>query len=151
VPSTGWILLAYVALTLYDTGMSWTLQLMHYPLYHQVGAAEFSHYIRSNNQRAVVPAILPALATPLVSLLLMWRRPFVVPPAMAMTAVGLNAAVLICTVIWQGRLHGQLVQTGKSDAAISLLVATNWIRTTAFTIQAIFAIWIVSRLLGGSQ
>jgi hypothetical protein len=147
MPWTRWILLAYLALSLYDAGMSWVLQLMHYPLYHQVGAAEFSQYIRLNNQRAVVPAILPALATLGVSLLMMWRRPIVVPPAMVTTAVLLNVAVLISTAIWQGRLHGQLVRTGKSEAAINLLVATNWIRTAAFSVQAIFAVWIVNRLV----
>lgn len=145
--STRWFLLAYVALTLYDTGMSWVLQLMHYPLYHEVGSGEFSRYIRLNNQRAVVPAILPALATAGVSLLMVWRRPSIVPAAIAMTALLLNVAVLISTAIWQGRLHSRLVQAGKSEAAINLLVATNWIRTTAFSIQAIFAVWIVHRLL----
>src|SRR6516164_2454082 len=95
--STRWILLAYVALAFYDAGMSWTLQLMHYPLYHEVGVAEFSRYIRANNQRAVVPAILPALATFVASLLLLWRRPEVMPSIMAASAVLLNIAVLIST------------------------------------------------------
>jgi hypothetical protein len=147
MPSTRWILLAYLALCLYDAGMSWVLQLMHYPLYHEVGTAEFSKYIRMNNQRAVAPAIMPALATLVVSMLMAWRRPVEVPPAIAVSAVLLNVAVLVSTAVWQGRLHGQLVQTGKSDATIALLVATNWIRTIAFTTQAAFAIWIIGRLL----
>jgi hypothetical protein len=151
MPSARWIVLAYLALSLYDTGMSWALQLMHYPLYHDVGPAEFSRYIQRNNQRAVVPAILPALATLGVSLLMVWRRPVMVPPAVAMVAVLLNIVVLISTAMWQGRLHSQLAQAGKSESAINRLVITNWIRTAAFTIQAIFALWIIDRLLGRSQ
>jgi hypothetical protein len=151
MPSARWIVLVYVALSFYDTGMSWVLQLMHYPLYRDVGPAEFSQYIQHNNQRAVVPAILPALATLGVSLLLVWRRPVLIPAAMAVAAVLLNIVVLISTAIWQGRLHGQLVQAGKSEPAINRLVATNWIRTAAFSIQAIFALWIIHRLLGGSK
>src|SRR5262252_6784198 len=135
MPLTRWTLLAYLGLSLYDAGMSWVLQLMHYPLYHQVGAAEFVEYIRLNNRRAVVPAILPALMTLAVSVLMLWRRPPVVPRAIAIAAVGLNVAVIISTAIWQGRLHGQLAETGKADTAINLLVASNWIRTTAFTVQ----------------
>jgi hypothetical protein len=146
-----WIQLAYLALSLYDAGMSRVLQLMHYPLYHDVGPTEFSRYIQVNNQRGVVPAILPALATFGVSLLMVWRRPVRVPPAVAMAAVLLNIVVLISTAMWQGRLHSQLAQAGKSGSAIKRLVATNWIRTAAFSIQALLAIWIIDRLLGGSQ
>jgi hypothetical protein len=101
---------------------------------------------RGFNQRAVVPAILPVLATCGVSLLMVWRRPVMVPPAVAMAAVLLNIVVLIATAPWQGRLHSQLAQAGKSASAINRLVATNWIRTAAFSSQAIFAIWIIDRL-----
>src|SRR5215831_7975969 len=106
---TRWTLLAYLALILYDAGMSWVLQLMHYPLYHDIGPAEFSQYIRANNRRAVVPAILPALATFGVSLLMMWQQPAQVPAAIVAAAVLLNVAVLISTAVWQGRLHAELV------------------------------------------
>src|SRR5215471_15494364 len=116
MPLTRWTLLAYLGLSLYDTGMSWVLQLMHYPLYHDVGAAEFSKYIRMNNHRAVAPAILPAVATFGVSLLMMWRRPVEVPTAIVVAAILLNVTVLISTAAWQGRLHGQLAQSGKSEA-----------------------------------
>jgi hypothetical protein len=142
-----WFMVTYLALVLYDTGTSWVLQLMHYPLYLEVGAADFSRYISANNRRAVVPAILPALATFVVSLLLIWQRPDEISATIAVAAVLLNLAVLISTAVWQGRLHGQLAQTGKSDAAINMLVTTNWIRTVAFTTQGIFAVWIISRLV----
>src|SRR5262249_27004771 len=102
MPSARWILLAYLALSLYDAGMSWVLQLMHYPLYHDVGSAELSRYVQRNNQCAVVPAIVPALATFGVSLLLVWQRPVMIPPALAMAAVLLNIVVLISTALWQG-------------------------------------------------
>jgi hypothetical protein len=151
MPFARWILLAYLALSLYGTGMSWVLQLMHYPLYHEVGPAEFSRYIQLNNQRAVVPAILPALMTFAVSLLMVGRRLAIMPAVVAVSAVLLNVAVLVSTAVWQGRLHGELALAGKSERAINLLVTTNWIRTAAFSIQAVLAIWIISRLLNGSQ
>jgi hypothetical protein len=138
--ATWWIFLAYVCLVFYDLGMTWVLQLMHYPLYHNVGAADFSNYVQANNQRAALPAILPALATLVVSLLLVWRRPNTVTILEAWLAVTLNVAVLVSTAVWQGRLHGQLVELGKSDAMIDVLVRTNWIRTGAFTIQGALVI-----------
>jgi len=137
---TWWIFVVYVCLVFYDIGMTWVLQLMHYPLYHNLGAAEFSTYVQANNQRAALPAILPALVTLAVSLLLVWRRPGTVTTTEAWLAVTLNVAVLLSTAVWQGRLHGELVSVGKSDAMIDLLVRTNWIRTAAFTIQGALAI-----------
>jgi hypothetical protein len=85
MPSTSRILITYTALAFYDAGMSWVLQLMHYPLYHQVGPAEFSTYVRLNNKRAFVPAILPALATLGVSLLMIWRRAHILSTAVAVS------------------------------------------------------------------
>jgi hypothetical protein len=145
--AAGWTFVAYAALSLYDLGMTWVLQLMHYPLYHQVGAAEFPSYMRANNARAALPAILPALATLAASLLLLWRRPPIVTEAFAWSAVVLNLVVVISTAIWQGRLHAQLARSGKSETAIDLLVRTNWIRTMAFTVQALLVIWMLAGAL----
>ena len=145
-----WIFLAYVCLSLYDLGMTWVLQLMHYPLYHNVGAAEFSDYIRTNNQRAVVPAILPAIATLGMSLLMLWQRPPAVTTTTAWFAVILNLVVMLSTAIWQGRLHALPAASGKSTVTIDLLLRTNWIRTLAFSVQGLLAIrLLVSALMKG--
>ena len=145
--SAKWVFIAYVFLAYYDLGMTWVLQLMHYPLYHNVGAAEFSAYIRANNRKAVFPAILPAVATLASSILLFWQRVDVVTTRQAIVAVALNVVVLLSTAVWQGRLHRQLAETGKSETTVAVLVRTNWIRTGAFTAQAALALQMLTEAL----
>lgn len=141
-----WLLFAYVGLSFYDAGQMWVLQLMHYPLYRDIGGAEFAAYVAANNRHAVLPAILPSLATLVLSIVLVFRRPPMLSVALVLAGVACNVAVLLSTLVWQGRLHGELARVGKSDVLIDRLVATNWVRTLSFTVQAALAMVMLAQL-----
>jgi len=65
----------------------------------------------------------------------------------ALAALALNIAQLASTLIWQRRLQAEMVETGYDEAKTKLLLATNWIRTAAFPVQALLATVIVVQAL----
>jgi hypothetical protein len=138
----------FAFLAAFNAGTMVTLQIQHYGIYRFVGRANFAEYIRANNKAALLPAIMPALLLLLVSLLLLVVRPVFMSPGEAGIAFSLNLAQLASTMIWQRKLQAEMAETGYDDAKIQLLLATNWIRTVAFLIQALLATVILLRALG---
>jgi hypothetical protein len=139
------LFLAFVFLSVFNAGAMTTLQLQHYAIYFQVGPANFVAYIRANNRAAVVPVILPALSLLLVTIALVWMRPSFMRQGEAIAAVALNLVQLASTAVWQRRLQAEMAVIGYDEAKIRRLVATNWVRTLAFLVQAALAVTIVGR------
>jgi hypothetical protein len=137
----------YIALSGYNAGVLWAMQLMHYPLYALIGAPEFSRYIAANNRSAVAVAIVPAVLSILCSALLLIWRPPAVPRGAALLALALALGVLVSSLIWQAGIHAELARAGKSAELIARLVATNWIRTALDSAQLGVALWTLSRVI----
>lgn len=124
--------------TLLLTGLIWCVQIVHYPLFAAVGTAGFAAYERAHCRRIawlVVPTMLAevALATWLCR---------AAPPPQALLA-GIGAALL--TVVWgstfllQVPCHDRLAR-GFDAAVVRRLVASNWLRTAAWTARSAVAI-----------
>lgn len=144
------VFLAFVFLAVFNAGAMTTLQLQHYAIYPHVGTANFVAYIRANNRAAFVPVIVPALLLLLVSVAQLWVRPSWMPLGVACVALACNLVQLASTAIWQRRLQAEMAVVGYDEARTRLLVATNWIRTVAFLVQAVLAVVMVGRGVTGS-
>ena len=130
--------LAHAAATLFMTGVIWFVQVVHYPLFGRVGAAEFAAYEREHARRTgwvVGPAMLIELA---LALALAARG-----GVLAWTGLALLAVIWISTAFVQVPLHRRL-ERGADPAAQRRLVGTNWIRTTAWTARAAVAAALAS-------
>lgn len=135
----------HVAATVFMCGVIWFVQLVHYPLFAQVGEAGFVQYEAAHTMRTswvVMPPMLIELGT--AAALLVWR-----PPGLgsAEVALGLGLVLLIwaSTFFLQVPAHGALGR-GFDPAVASRLVSTNWIRTVLWTLRAGLVIWWMSRV-----
>ncbi len=138
------VLLLNMATTLVMTGIIWFVQIVHYPLFLSVEAESFAHYEALHATRTgwiVAPVMLIELAT---ALTLLWLplRPAAIGRSSVWIAVALLGAIWLSTAILQVSIHNGLAR-GYDPALISRLVATNWIRTIAWTMRSV----IVLRLL----
>lgn len=145
------VLLACLALTLVNVGMIWFLQLNHYPLYRLVGEEAFRAYMAGHNARLLVPVILPGGLAVLLSFLLAWVRPPGVPAWSVWLVIASGAAILLSTALIQGPAHAALARDGYSAALIQRVVATNWIRTAGWTLNAALLLWMASLLMDARQ
>lgn len=132
--------------TLCLTGLIWLVQLVHYPLFARIAAADFVAYEREHCRR-IGPLVLPLM---LAELALALRLPFATHDAtdriLAFAGIGLLAVVWASTFFVQVPCHQRLEQ--QYDAAtIARLVATNGWRTAAWTVRAVLAVWLLWRQL----
>lgn len=118
-------------------GLIWFVQVVHYPLFLRVGAEGFAAYETAHANRTtyvVAPLMLLELATALALLFPAYRPTFVSSPT-AWLGAALVGVVWLSTAFVQVPLHNRL-HTGYSADVIRQLVATNWLRTAAWTARA---------------
>jgi hypothetical protein len=138
------VFITHFAVTWFMTGLIWMVQIVHYPLFADIGRDDFVPYERKHS-RAITFIVAPAMllesasATGLVWLLIEKQ----------MLIVFVNAALLI--VIWgstfliQVPIH-QKLELGFDEKLHKRLVSTNWIRTICWTARAL----LMAILLGSS-
>lgn len=140
-----WVAAAHAACALLMTGLILFVQVVHYPLMRLVPADAWPEYERRHQQRTTIvvgPIMLAELA--LAIALLMSDLP---EPARAMTLAAGALLVLIwaSTFLIQVPLHRRL-ERAQDDQVIRRLVATNWIRTAAWSARAVLAVLIARSL-----
>jgi hypothetical protein len=126
-------------------GVIWTIQVVHYPLMKQIPTSAFKAYEADHRARitfVVGPlmaveglCVLAFLAWPPAGVA--WWLPWVGAIAEAV-AIGTTAFV-------SAPMHVRLSEN-PDPALLDRLVATNWIRTVAWTARAVIAIAIFEAL-----
>ena len=127
--------------TLGMLGVIWFVQVVHYPLFAEVGAPQFPTYERLHQLQTtlvVAPLMLLELST---SIALLGISPY--GPARWLCTAGLALlAIIWASTYWlQVPAHQQLSQ--KFDASVHrFLVRSNWIRTVAWTVRSLLVCWM---------
>lgn len=114
-------------------GVIWVVQLVVYPAFRMVRPEDLLVYHRAH-VRHITPVVAPLMLAELGSGLWLLLHPDLAPP--------LQPAAFVCTVtVWlstfliQVPLHHRL-ERGFDGPLIERLIATNWIRTAAWTAKA---------------
>jgi len=140
------ILLSNVAATLYMVGLIWCIQIVHYPLFAQVGTEGFAAY-EAAHSRLITPIVgLPMLVELVTAgLLLFFRSPAI---GQAETVVGLVLVVVIwlSTVSLQVPQHA-ILSSGFDATAHQFLVNSNWIRTIAWSVRGALVLWMMAKVM----
>lgn len=141
------VLIGNAAATLMMTGCIWLIQLLVYPIMSRVGAAQFPAY-ESAHIGAVTLVVGPLmLAEAVTSLLLLGARPNGVPAWMPLAGMVCVAVVWVTTACINVPQHNAL-SLGFDAATHSALVASNWIRTIAWTAHGALVcamLWLAMR------
>ncbi len=125
------------------TGLIWFVQIVHYPLMGLVGVEQFPAYERRHTLRTgvVVGPLMLVEALTAVALVVAVRGE---PPATpAWIGVGLLTIIWGSTLFVQAPCHRRL-ETGFSPAVHGRLVATNWIRTAAWSARSVIALILLT-------
>lgn len=141
-PAPDWILALHVGATLAMTGLIWFVQVVHYPLYSLVGEDSFRAYHELHVQRTTRVVAGPMLVELGTAAWLYLAPNEGFSSRMAGLGLVLLAIIWLSTALLQVPSHGRL-QHGYSSAPHRFLVATNWIRTTAWTLRAALVLWAV--------
>lgn len=137
------LLLVHAAATLALVGLIWTVQLVHYPLMAQVGAAGYPGYQAAHERRITLlvgPLMVVEGATAVWIALV---PPPGVDPALAWAGVVLVALIWAVTRAVSVPCHARL-RHGFDRRAHERLVRTNWLRTAAWTARGAIALVLLA-------
>ena len=141
------LLLTHAAATLLMLGVILVVQLVHYPLFRYVGADDYNAF-QAAHMRRITWIVAPAMTTEFATAgWIAWRPPLGLPAWMGWTGLGLALFIWAATGLVQGPLHRRLTD-GFDAAAHRRLVATNWLRTGAWTLRAGLVLWMLGRAVG---
>lgn len=143
------ILLVSAAAATFMAGVIWVIQLVHYPLFALADPARFATFHAAHSARITLivgPAMLTEITTSglfvLVARDALERR---IAIAGFLLVVVAWATTALCSIPAHGRLA-----TGFDSLAHERLVATNVIRTIAWTLHAALKLFLVARRLVAS-
>lgn len=142
------VMVAQALATAVMTGVIWTVQVVHYPLFLRVPAEAFPEYERAHMRR-IGCIVGPAMAVELVCAGFIAAQPerVGVSVALAWSGLALVGVVWILTATVQGPLHQRLAE-GKDDRRIRVLVASNWVRTVAWSARMVVVVLMLLQHAG---
>jgi len=128
-------------LSLILTGLIWTIQLVHYPLFNKVDTDAFTNYIKQH-QKLMSFLVIPLMLSELVfAFILMLNAPY--------GNIGLQIiSFALVIIIWASTFflsvpqHQKLLQ-GFNQAAYEKLLQSNWIRTIAWTARSLVLLYLI--------
>jgi hypothetical protein len=137
--SSGALLLTNLAAALFLTGLSWFLQIVHFPLLLRLDAPDFPAYAALHRRRNTMLMAGPMLIEMVTAAWLLARPEF--PHRDIFHAFLLVVAIWLITFLRHVPLHHRLLQ-GYNRAILSSLERWNWARTLCWTARAGLLIFI---------
>lgn len=140
----------HAAATLFMVGLLWMVQVVHYPLFADVGAEAYPAYQEEHISRIgallAVPWGLEGLS--IVALLALARDGAL--RRLAIVGAGLMALILVVTVVWAAPVHGDLTDGFDADLH-DRLMRSNLVRTLLWSARGAVAVAVVWVLLDRRQ
>ena len=134
------LLLVHLTATAVLTGLVWVVQLVVYPSFRLVGGGPSWPAFHAAHSRAVVVAVGPPWAVQGVTVAALLVRDG--PGPLLLLTGALALATVVVTVTVSVPLHTRLGR-GYDDALARRLVATNWLRTAAWSAGTVCAAALV--------
>ena len=138
------ILLVQAATTWFLVGLIWMVQVVHYPLFSDVGKQHYEVYQQKHQERItwiVGPTMVLEL---LLAMALISFRPEQgdVNLILAWVGLALVVSVWLTTAFVSVPCHSRL-SVGFDESAHQWLVGSNWLRTFGWTAKGLIALWMV--------
>ena len=139
------LLVIHLAATLFMVGLIWTIHYVHYPLFANVGESTYASFQASHVERIGKLLFVPWLTEGITLIGVLALAFLGGHKALRVPAVINGAAMAVVLVIsgfWSAPAHGKLAD-GFDASVHDQLMTANLIRTLAWTVCGICAIWLV--------
>jgi hypothetical protein len=139
-------LLANLVATLFMVGLIWLIQVVHYPLFNEIGEQHYVNF-QKRHQASITYIVGPMMLVELVTAVLMiWYPVDGVSKTLVFVGVGLVCLVWASTALIQVPCHDKLL-LGFDPEAYRWLVRSNWIRTLGWTARGVLVVVMLIRVL----
>ena len=139
------LIVIHAAATMFMVGLIWTIHYVHYPLFAHVGESTYVSFQAEHVERIGKLLFVPWLTEGITLLgilalaFLGGRKALRVPAVINGAAM---AVVLVISGFWSAPAHAKLAD-GFDKSLHDQLMTVNLIRTLAWTVCGICAVWIV--------
>ena len=121
------MLLTHAAVTLFLVGLIWTIQVVHYPLFAQVGREGFRQY-ESEHQRLTSWVVGPPMIVEFVAcLLLLWWQPAAIPTVSLWVGFAVFLLAMIPVLTHLLRMERTPQSVAEQSQAVGML-GRHWSR-----------------------
>lgn len=123
------------------TGVIWLIQIIHYPLFKLVGENTFNDYHKFHIHKTSLVIAIPMTLELLTGLYLITSNEIYRNNFIFLTAFTFLILIWIITFFISVPKH-DILSKGFDELTITALIKTNWIRTIAWSIRAVFLFYI---------
>jgi len=139
------LLVIHLAATLFMVGLIWTIHYVHYPLFAYVGESTYASFQAAHVERIgkllFVPWLIEGITLiGVLALAFLGTHKTLRVPAVINGAA--MAVVLVISGFWSAPAHAKLAD-GFDTSIHDQLMTVNLIRTLAWTVCGICAMWMV--------
>ena len=139
------LLVIHLAATLFMVGLIWTIHYVHYPLFAYVGESTYASFQAAHVERIGKLLSVPWLTEGItligvLALAFLGTHKVLRVPAVINGAA--MAVVLVISGFWSAPAHAKLAD-GFDTSIHDQLMTVNLIRTLAWTVCGICAMWMV--------
>ena len=140
------ILLANVVSTWFMVGLIWMVQIVHYPLFNDVGPEKYVQY-QQRHQANITYIVMPVMLIELATAILLIVYPVAgVDKSLVYLGLGLVIVIWLSTAFLQVPCHDKLVK-GFDQASYRWLVDSNWVRTIGWSARGAIVTMMLVRIL----
>ena len=142
------LFLVTFALIFYGLGASFVESFVNYPTWRLIGSGEFLSYNQALGPLVIGYMVVPMVLTTVLTILLAWFRPPLIPRWAIWLSVVLQMIVWISTAAIQIPIQMQLGSSGLSLPLIDQLIVTNfWFRKIPQVLNILLFLWMMSLML----
>ena len=139
------LIVIHAAATMFMVGLIWTIHYVHYPLFAHVGESTYASFQAEHVERIGKLLFVPWLTEGItllgiLALAFLGDRTALRVPAVINGAA--MAVVLMISGFWSAPTHAKLAD-GFDKSLHDQLMTVNLIRTLAWTVCGVCAVWIV--------
>jgi hypothetical protein len=135
---------ALAAVTWFMTGVIWFVQVVHYPLFGEVGPSSFGRYVNAHRSLTTFVVALPMVAQLGLALWVVTGGGGT-QSQLGWANLGMVAVIWLSTATCSIPCHAALCQNGYEQRVHRRLVSTNWVRTVMWTASSV----VVAMMLVG--
>ncbi len=135
------LFMAHMASTLFMLGVIWLVQVVHYPLFANVGNKEFVSYERRHTRLITWIVAPPMLIEGTTAVLLLLFRPPSVAAWTLWAVAALLGATWLSTAMVQMPCH-EVLSRSFDPIVHHRLVRSNWFRTAAWSLRGVLTLWM---------
>lgn len=139
-------LVACLAATLFMVGVTWFVQVVHYPLLAEVAPDSFSPIHDAHSRRTTLVVAVPMLVE-LVSAVLLAFSPPDGLEILALSGALLAVSVWVVTLVWAAPTHSALGREGSDPALFLRLKRASLVRTWLWTFHGVVILSIVATVI----